>query len=407
MIRRLALAALIATLTTSAVAMVAPAAQAAGADVAWVTQEKRPTSTDYGFGVALAPDGKAVYDLVTRGTRSVDLVKRRTSNGEVIWRRTVDATRYSVGLAVETTSTGDVVVLAARPDTGGYSAYVASFTPRGTMTWLTPVARQVVSPSQGQLAIGPRIHWALRSGYSPDTSIRFGAVTKAGTWTWGKRYDTPWNERVFDLMWTKSAGLLLAGDTEADLGGEGKGTGTAFVWHLRASDGTVVDVNSFTGEGFVAGQALAQGPDGTVYFALIEKIGTQVAEIWTIHRDGNLDTRVMTFTADELMQSVRGIFVDATGFVFVGSARGGVDGATGAVGSDDVYVLRSNLTGTKRSTVMFGSGASDVAWRAVRVGNRLYVGGYTAGDMATGAGSPTATRTDPFVASVAIPSLPR
>jgi hypothetical protein len=402
-IRRLALVA--ALLSTSAVGLIAPAAQAADADVAWLKQEVRPSTRELGLGVALASNASAVYDLVQRAT-SVELVKRRTSNGAEIWRRTIVTAPNASGLAVETGSDGDVFVLSAEPTRNAYTLYVTRWSPTGALEWSTPVVSDVSSPSHGELTIGPSVFWAARTGGSPDTDLRIGSVAQNGTWTWGRRYNSPWNERVFDLLWTPSTGLMMAGDTEAAQAG-GKGNGDAFVWYVRTSDGTVVDVNSFSGEGFIAGQSLAVGPDGTVYFALIEKTGTQTVEVWKVHRDSSLDTRVMTFTADELMQSVRGMFVDRSGFVFVGTARGKVDGASTSFGNDDLYVMRTNRKGTRRTTVMLGTPSTEIAWRAVRDGNRLYFGGFTAGRLLKGTGRPAATMYDPFVVSLSIPRLPR
>jgi hypothetical protein len=381
-----------------------PATPASAHGLAWLSQFGS-TKADIGWSVAVTANAVYVTGEVEKhlpgqtSAGSVDaFVRKYATDGTLRWTRQfgTDAIDHGYGIAADATGVyvaGQTLgTFAGQTSRGGADAYLARFTPAGSLAWTvqfgTPKGDNGINVTTGPDGISvvgvtdgafPGAH---RRGVADAFLAQFDAT---GSMSWVRQFGSP----EFDVPYGPAAdanGIYVSGFTLGSFPGHtARGNGDAFLIAF-APDGSHRWTREFGTKRY--DDSLADA----VYADHVYVAGTTQGTLAGQTSHGRSDAYVRAFTTDGKVTWTRqfgtsgsdsgnGIAVDATG-VFAVGATSGRFGHQPDPGRSDAFVRMLTATGDKGWTAQFGSSENDDAWWCVPDGSGgVYVAGDTYGTM--------------------------
>jgi uncharacterized delta-60 repeat protein len=295
-------------------------------------------ASEFAEAVAVAPDGGSIYiagSTVDLGAGSGDatLVKF-ASDGSFLWDRTWGGPIDERGRDVAVAADGSVYVVGEGNSFFGNDAIVVKFTPAGSLIWQRDrrtgnhlddgEAFGVAIAADGSIYIAGTF---LNSGVGQEVFVANITADGALVWdrTWGAQVDAG-----LDVAIGPDGNVHVTGATGFGQGGSPALGGDAFATMFLPS-GRVRDAQSWGGAGNDEGQAIAVGPDGSIYV-----VGSAEAPPYELD-----NARKTTRSTDAFLDVPLGTVTDPD--VTVGTPNGTVEAVTGSetyAGATDAFLIK-------------------------------------------------------------------
>ena len=295
--------------------------------------------TESGEGVAVAPDGSAVY--VAGGTSSFGagsgdiFIIKFDPNGTLISQKTWGTSAGEVGDDLAVAQDGSVYIAGTtpRPDVVvGVDVVLLKIDPTGNLVWQrTYAAGEVVDPRGGvTVAPGGSIYVAGTLQEVTNSGVVVDAILLKFTPDGSLEWDRGWGGRSGE----EAGGVAVAPDETVFLAGSTASFGVApddaFLVRLLPT-GRATDAMTWGGAGLDKGSGVGIGPDGTIFLA-----GTAEAPPYSFLRAGTRTSRLRGSLGTPAAS-----LVDASGVVGdPGGVVGEPNGSTTFAGGFDAALVR-------------------------------------------------------------------
>ena len=376
-------------------------------------------TNDYANGVATDSSGN-VY--VTGGTKggldgntsagNTDLfVIKYNSSGTKQWTKQLGSSGRDSANGVATDSSGNVYVTGVtyggldwNTSAGANDLFVVKYNSSGTKEWTKQLgsassdfANGVATDSSGNVYVAGGTYGGL-DGNTNAGNIDLIVVkyNSSGTKQWTKQLGTEEYDEARGVATDSSGNVYVTGGTKGNLNGNSNSGRTDLFVIKFNSSGTRQWTKQLGTDGTDLANGVATDSSGNVY----------VTGVTYKHLDGNTsagnsDLFVVKYNSSGTKQwtkqlgsssrdHARGVFTDSSGNVYVtGDTYGGLDNNTNA-GSNDLFLVKYNSSGTKEWTKQMGTSSTDSANGVVTdsSGNVYVVGGTYGGlDGNTNAGN--------------------
>jgi uncharacterized delta-60 repeat protein len=301
----------------------------------WVSRTEFPS--EFAQAVAVAPDG-SVY--IAGGTNSLGaghadmIVVKFAPDGSFLWNRTWGGPINELARDVAVGADGSVYVAGEGNSFFGNDAILLKFAPDGSLIWQRD--RRTDNPNDQGAALGVATA-ADGSVYLAGTFLDFGVgqdaflakITADGSqeWerTWGAHVDAG-----LDVAIGPNGNIYLTGNTGFGQGGSPAFGGDAFAATFLPS-GKARDALAWGGTGNDEGQAIAVGPDGSIYVA-----GSAEAPPYVLD-----NARKSTRLSDSVLDTPAGTVTDPR--ATVGRPKGIVQTVNGSqtfAGATDAFLVK-------------------------------------------------------------------
>ena len=372
-------------------------------------------TNDYANGVATDSSGN-VY--VTGGTKggldentssgNTDLfVIKYNSSGTKEWTKQLGSSGRDSANGVATDSSGNVYVTGVtyggldwNTSAGANDLFVVKYNSSGTKEWTKQLgsassdfANGVATDSSGNVYVTGGTYGGL-DGNSKGTSDLFVVKYNSnGTKEWTKQLGTEEYDEARGIATDSSGNVYVTGGTKGNLNGNSNsGRTDLFVTKFNSSGTRQWTKQLGTSETDLA-NGVATDSSGNVYVT-----GVTYGGLDGNTSAGNSDLFVVKYNSSGTKQwtkqlgsssrdrsssrdHARGVVTDSSGNVYVtGDTYGGLDNNTNA-GSNDLFVVKYNSSGTKEWTKQMGTSSTDSANGVVTdsSGNVYVVGGTYGG----------------------------
>ena len=368
-------------------------------------------TNDYANGVATDSSGN-VY--VTGGTKggldgntsagNTDLfVVKYNSSGTKQWTKQLGSSGLDSANGITIDSSGNVYVTGVtfggldwNTSAGANDLFVVKYNSSGTKQWTKQLgsassdfANGVATDSSGNVFVVGVTYGGLDGNSNEDNADLFVVkYNSSGTKQWTKQYGTDRYDEARGVATDSSGNVYVVGGTKGNLNGiSNSGRTDAFVIKFNSSDTKQWTKKLGTWQNDLA-NGVATDSSGNFYvtgFTYQDMDGNTSA--------GNADFFVAKYNSSGTKQwtkqlgtskhdRARGVVTDLSGNVYVtGDTYGGLDGNTNA-GSNDLFVVKYNSSGTKQWTKQLGTSSTDLANGVVTDSSgNIYVAGGTYGGL--------------------------
>ncbi len=396
------------------------------ATAAWTVNQFGSTAGDMVFGLAPAGDGGVFAVGLTESallpnTASLGgydaFLLRTDASGSIVWAEQLGTPYNDFGKAVAVDANGYLFL-------GGYTngdlddntvmyvgtnGFVAKFEPDGQEVWHAELSSPgsdefddevlavAADPADGVYAAGSTygdLFGANQGGRDAFVvNYRLDASTNSYVLNWSKHLGSLGDEQLVAAITAPDGGVIVAGGTTADLGGDSLGGYDAVVMRYDPAGNLLWSKHVGTMYDDLA-TALAPAPDGGFYLA-----GMSMGELAQGEQRGSKDAFVARFdeAGNEIWIHQLGTGADEYALALAPDGQGGVYVAGSTAGSmvedahaglTDAFAARYDADGSLLWLGQKGTEDNDQANAVVASGvaGRAFVGGSARGDLA-GVGS--------------------
>ncbi|HEY9824140.1 MAG TPA: SBBP repeat-containing protein [Stenomitos sp.] len=312
---------------------------------------------------------------------------------KVLWKKQISTPTENSSWSVATDSSGNVFITGYQvSDPGGFNAWVAKYSPSGTLKWIKQLSGSgsdassgVATDSNGNVFITGITEGSLGGTNMGLSDAWVAKFSPQGTLVWIKQLGTSWGDSSSGVATDSSGNVFITGFTGGALGGTNRGSGDAWVakfspqgtlmWKRQLgtldreeSNGVATDRN---GNVFITGQTngalgsiVKRGPD-----AWVAKYSS----------DGTLKWIQQLGTSRS--ESSRGVATDRNGNVFItGDTDDALEGTL--KGEIDAWVAKFSPGGTLKWIKQLGTSKIDYSYGVATDSNgNVFVTGFTYGSL--------------------------
>ena len=313
------------------------------------------SGSDQGFSVHQTTDGGYVvtgYKSYSNTDYDVWLIKT-DENGDTLWTKTFGGELYEAGSSVWQTKDEGYVITGSKFSTvTDYDVWLIKTDENGDTLWTKTFG--------GELSETGSSVWQTKDEGYVITGSKLSPVTDYDVWLiktdtngdtlWTKTYGGTLSDRGLSVQQTTDEGYIIAGFTSSF------GSGLEDAWLIKTdAEGDTLWTKTFGGELSELGSSVQQTLDGGyVLVSPTYSFGHGGSDIWLVKTDAYGDT-LWTKTYGENL-SDWGRSVEQTsdgGYIITGYTTSSWDG------SDDVWLIKTDLEGNMLWTKTYGGNLSD------------------------------------------------
>ena len=375
------------------------------------TKQLGSSSNDDAFGVATDSSGNVYVTGATTGgldgntsAYGNDLfVVKYNSSGTKQWTKQLGTSGHDNAKGVATDSSGNVYVagdttgrLDGNASAGSNDLFVVKYNSSGTKQWTKQLgtssadyATGVATDSSGNLYVTGYTTGGLDGNTSAGSNDLFVVkYNSSGTKQWTKQLGTSSSDEAYGVATHSSGNVYVTGDTDEGLDGNtSAGSNDLFVVKYNSS-GTKQWTKQLGTSSADYARGVATDSSGNVYVA-----GYTYGGLDGNTSAGSNDLFVVKYNSSGTKQwtkqlgtsgndNATGVATDSSGNLYVtGHTDGGLDGNTSAY-DNDIFVVKYNSSGTKQWTKQLGTLRSELAEGvATDSSGNVYLTGYTYGGL--------------------------
>jgi len=376
------------------------------------TKQLGTSSYDSGEGVTTDSSGNIYLTGSTEGgldgnTNSgkddIFLVKYNSS-GTKKWTRQLGSFSYDVGKGVSTDSSGNIYLtgttygdLDGNTNSGEYDIFLIKYNSSGSKQWTkqlgtssNDLGMDVTTDSSGNIYVtgytGGGLDGNTNSGSYDIILVKYNS---SGTKQWTKQLGTSSEDWGYGVTTDLSGNIYLTGGTGGELDGNTNSTGEEDIFLIKFnSSGTKQWTKELVTSSNDSGYGVTTDSSGNIYLT-----GDTGGGLDGNTNSGNKDIFLIKYSSSGTKQWTKQlgtssndhgwkVTTDSSGNIYVtGWTEGGLDGNTSS-GSDDIFLVKYNSSGTKQWTKQLGTSSNDVGMDVTTDSSgNIYVTGYTGGGL--------------------------
>ena len=310
------------------------------------------SSYDFGYAVDVTMDGGYIIAGWTRsygaGESDVYLIKT-DANGNQQWYKTFGGSNYDNGYSVQQTADGGYIITG---ETYSYGAgqladvFLVKTDSSGTETW------HKVFGDSNDMDLGWEVQQTTDGGYIiggwTGSDVYLIKTDASGTERWHKIYGGSSGDGCYSVQPTSEGGYVIAAYTRS------YGAGSADAWLIKTdADGDTMWTKTFGGSNDDFARSVRQTMDGGyVITGSTLSYGAGELDVYLIKTDAS-GTAIWTKTF--------GGSDDDVGYSVQLTTDGGyiITGTTGSLPNQDVYLVKTDASGNKLWEKTFGGSSND------------------------------------------------
>ncbi len=375
------------------------------------TQQLGTSSTDTGFDVTLDSSdniyvtGFTEGDLdnnTNSGENDIFLVKYNSS-GTKQWTQQLGSSRYDYGRGVAVDSSDNIYVtgyttggLDNNTNSGDKDIFLVKYNSSGTKQWTqqlgtssTDRGRKVAVDSSDNIYVTGSSEGDLDNNTnSGDNDIILVKYNSSGTKQWTQQLGSSSNDYGYGVTVDSSDYIYVTGFTGGGLDGNtNSGNDDIFLVKYNSS-GTKQWTQQLGSSSLDEGRGVAVDSSNNIYVTgttgggLDGNTGLGGADIFLVKYNSSGTKQWTQQLGSSSNEFARDVTIDSTDNIYVtGFTGGGLDGNTNS-GSEDLYLVKYNSSGTKQWTQQLGTESRDRGYGIVKdSSDNIYVTGYTEGGL--------------------------
>ena len=332
---------------------------------------------DQAASIQQTSDGGFIFAGTTSsyGAGNSDILLRKDeASGNLAWQKTYGGSSGDVARSIQQTSDGGYIVAGYTSSYGAGNSdiWVLKLNSTGNVTWQrtyggsgTEEAESIQQTSDGGYIVAGRTY----SYGAGNSDIWVLKLNSTGSVTWHRTYGGSIYDYAESIQQTSDGGYIVAGYTSS------YGAGSGDMWVLKLnSTGSVTWQKTYGGSGTEEAESIQQTSDGGYIVAgHTSSYGAGTWDYWVLklNSTGSVTWQKTYGGSDE--ENAESIQQTSDGGYIVA----GYTYSYGA-GSEDIWVLKLNSTGSVTWQKTYGGSSTDIAYSIQQTSDGGYiVAGYT------------------------------